>query len=331
MSEPSPVVQIDRIFFAYPPPGAEWVLEDVSLTIGPRDFLGVIGPNGGGKTTLLRIILGLLEPQRGVVRVLGRAPREVRTRIGYVPQHARIDPGVPASVLDVVLTGRLARSSWGFRYGRGHVEAAMAALEQTEMAALAGRTMATLSGGQRQRVLIARALASDAELLLLDEPTAGVDPHMEQSLTDLLHRLNQRLPIVIVSHDVSFVSTHLQRVACLNRRLICHAAQEISREVIAEMYHAPIRVVRHEEACPLSDHGCRQGCSPEGTVLGAGASGSRARLGETLERQPPKQLDRKSLLSEGDRPLARDESPSDLGTAEGDGVRFGRGGQPGTP
>jgi zinc transport system ATP-binding protein len=213
---------------------------------------------------------------------------DVRTRIGYVPQHARVDPGVPASVLDVVLTGRLARSSWGFRYPREHVEAAMAALGQTEMAPLAHRTMATLSGGQRQRVLIARALASDAELLLMDEPTAGVDPHMEQSLTDLLHRLNQRLPIVIVSHDVSFVSTHLQRVACLNRRLICHAAHEISREVIAEMYHAPIRVVRHEEECPLSDPGCHQGCAPEGSGFAVQGSGSGNRSAPSAPTDPSK-------------------------------------------
>jgi zinc transport system ATP-binding protein len=262
MDSPQSVVQIEHVDFSYPPQGSEPVLEDVSLAIAPRDFLGVIGPNGGGKTTLLKIILGLLTPQRGIVRVLGRAPAEVRTRIGYVPQHARVDPSVPASVLDVVLTGRLARSSWGFRYPPEHVEAAMAALAQTEMAPMAGRTMATLSGGQRQRVLIARALASDAELLLMDEPTAGVDPHMERSLTDLLHRLNERLPIVVVSHDVSFVSTHLQRVACLNHRLSCHAAHEITREVIAEMYHTPIRAVQHQEECPLSDPGCHQGCTP---------------------------------------------------------------------
>lgn len=262
MSVPEPVVQIEHVFFGYPPQGSDLVLEDVSLSIGSRDFLGIIGPNGGGKTTLLKIILGLLVPQRGAVRVLGRAPAEVRTRIGYVPQHARVDPGVPATVLDVVLTGRLARSSWGFHYAREHTEAALAALAQTQMQSMAHRALATLSGGQRQRVLIARALASDAELLLLDEPTAGVDPHMEQGLTDLLHRLNQRFAIVIVSHDVSFVSTHLQRVACLNRRLSCHAAHEISREVIAEMYHAPIRAVQHQDECPLSDPGCHQGCDP---------------------------------------------------------------------
>jgi zinc transport system ATP-binding protein len=262
MNRSEAVVRIEHVFFSYPPQGSEPVLDDVSLEIGPRDFLGIIGPNGGGKTTLLKLILGLLKPQRGTVEVLGRQPLEVRSRIGYVPQHGRVDPAVPASVLDVVLTGRLARSSWGFRYPPRDVDAALGALGQTGMASMADRTMATLSGGQRQRVLIARALASEAGLLLLDEPTAGVDPHMERSLTDLLHRLNERLPIVIVSHDVSFVSTHLRRVACLNRRLTCHPAHEITWEVMAEMYHGPIRAVRHEEQCPLSDPGCDQGCAP---------------------------------------------------------------------
>ena len=193
-----PVVRLEHVTFGYPPEGAtQPVVDDVCLDILPHEFLGIIGPNGGGKTTLLKIILGLIRPQRGEVRVFGRAAAEVRHRIGYVPQHARIDPTVPASVLDVVLTGRLSHGSWGFRYGRREVDAARAALAQTEMERFAGRSIGTLSGGQRQRVLIARTLAADAELLLLDEPTAGVDPHMERGLTDLLHRLNQRLPIVI--------------------------------------------------------------------------------------------------------------------------------------
>ena len=263
MTETPLVVELRDVTFGYPPEGAiQPVLEDVSLVIEPREFLGVIGPNGGGKTTLLKIILGLLAPQRGSVTVFGRAPVAVRSRIGYVPQHAHVDPSVPANVLDVVLTGRLGRSSWGLRYGRDHVAIALAALDQTEMASLAHRRIGTLSGGQRQRVLIARALAADAELLLLDEPTAGVDPHMERGLTDLLHRLNERLPIVFVSHDVSFVSTHLKRVACLNRRLTCHPAREISWESVAPMYHGDIRAIRHQEECPLSDPGCGKGCVP---------------------------------------------------------------------
>ncbi len=261
MSHVEPVVDIRQVSFGYPPEAERnLVLEEVTLRIEARDFLGIIGPNGGGKTTLLRLILGLLRPQQGTVSVFGQSPQKVRARIGYVPQHAKIDPSVPANVLDVVLTGRLARSSWGFQYGRADVDQAREALRRTETEDLASRPISELSGGQRQRVLIARALASDAELLLLDEPTAGVDEYVERNLTDLLHQLNERLPIVIVSHDISFVSTHLKRVACLNRRLTCHTAEEISHSVISEMYHGHIRAVQHRDECPLSDPGCQQGC-----------------------------------------------------------------------
>jgi zinc transport system ATP-binding protein len=258
---PEPVVELLGVTFRYPAASAsEPVLEDVALEIAPDDFLGVIGPNGGGKTTLLKVILGLVQAQHGTVRVFGSPPHRVRQRIGYVPQHAQIDPSVPATVLDVVLAGRVGRSSWGCRFGRVHHQAALEALEQTETRDLAGRPIGTLSGGQRQRVLIARALAAEPELLLLDEPTAGVDPHVELGLTDLLHRVNQRLPIVLVSHDVSFVSTHLKRIACLNRRLVCHRADEVSAETIAEVYHDAVRAVAHGAECALADPGCDAGC-----------------------------------------------------------------------
>ncbi|MCK4872682.1 MAG: ABC transporter ATP-binding protein [Phycisphaerales bacterium] len=255
MNNDQPVIEIDRVTFGYPPHLlAEPVLENVSLRVEQDDFLGIIGPNGGGKTTLLRLMLGLLKPQQGSVTVLGQPATRTRSRIGYVPQHARIDASTPASVLDVVLMGRLGASSWGCRFSRSHCDIALEALGRTETADLATRAIGTLSGGQRQRILIARALASDARILLLDEPTAGVDAHMERGLTDLLHQLNEQLPIVLVSHDISFVSRHLKRVACLNRTLTCHGAGEITQEVIADMYHDHMVVVHHDESCPLTEH-----------------------------------------------------------------------------
>lgn len=213
------------------------VLERVHLQVEPLDFLGLIGPNGGGKTTLLKLLLGLVEPQKGRVRLLERPPVEVRARVGYVPQVARIDPGLAASVLDIVLMGRLARSSWGPRFADSDREIAERALTETHTLEMAHRGLSELSGGQRQRVLIARALASDAEMLLLDEPTAGVDFHRERELLDLLHRLNRRLPIVLVSHDIALVRTHLKRAAWVNREVTCYPAPDLSLEVMERLYH----------------------------------------------------------------------------------------------
>lgn len=247
-----PVVRIEGVTFRYAESDADPVLEDVDLTIPAHDFLGLIGPNGGGKTTLLRLLLGLLRPQRGTVRVLGRPPHEVRRQIGYVPQHAVIDAGVPATVLDVVLTGRLGRSRWGFRYGREHVEAARAALERFGVSDLAHRRIGELSGGQRQRVLIARALVDDVAIVLLDEPMAGVDLHMEQGILEILFEIHRKVPIVLVSHDVGFVSRHVHRVACLNRRLVVHDVEDIGEGIIEEMYgHEHIHRIRHEKGCPV--------------------------------------------------------------------------------
>lgn len=248
------VVAVSNVSYRYRDfPGAPPVLEDISLVVPPGDFLGLIGPNGGGKTTLLKILLGLLNPQSGTVTVLGRAPREVSRQIGYVPQHAKIDAKVPANVLDVVLTGRLGHAPWGFTYGRSHVKAAEAAMEQVGILDLRNRGIGAISGGQRQRVLIARALASETKILLLDEPMAGVDVHMEEGILDLLHQLNARMPIVLVSHDLGFVSAHVKRVACLNRRLVVHRPGEISKEIITDMYqaHGPVHQIKHQESCPI--------------------------------------------------------------------------------
>jgi zinc transport system ATP-binding protein len=196
-----------------------------------------VGPNGGGKTTLLRVLLGLLEPQQGSVRIFGEEPAVVRSRVGYVPQQATIDASVPAVVRDVVIMGRLSRSSWGPSFGPEQMAAAQSALEQAGATDLAGRRFGELSGGQQQRILIARALAADAELLILDEPTTGVDLHRERELLELLHRLNQSLPIILVSHDVTLVSAHLKSAAWVNRTLTSYAARELSPEVIERIFH----------------------------------------------------------------------------------------------
>lgn len=261
MNQIPPVVELEHVTFHYPNSGdPEPVLEDITLRIEADDYLGLIGPNGGGKTTLLKIMLGLLKPQSGAVSVFGRPPAQVRSRIGYVPQHAEIDISVPATVLDVVLMGRLSRSSWGLQYGSLHIERALDALCKTGVEKLSDRPVSELSGGQRQRVLVARALASEAEILLLDEPMAGVDATMEQSLHELLGHLNERLPIVVVSHDISFVSTHVKSVACLNRRLVCHGSTDITAEMIAEAYAATghLRYVQHTDECPASYQGERE-------------------------------------------------------------------------
>lgn len=230
------VAELDRVTFSYPG-AAGPALKDASLRIESDDFLGVIGPNGGGKTTLLKILLGLLEPQKGTVTVFGRPPAKFRRQIGYVPQHASIDPSVPATALDVVLMGRLRLSSWGPTFGRTHVAAAEDALRLTGTLDFAQRPIAELSGGQRQRVLIARALAAEAELLLLDEPTQGVDLHREREVLELLEQLNDRMPIVMVSHDVHLVAAHLKTAVCVNRTLERYAASDVSPEIIEKMYH----------------------------------------------------------------------------------------------
>ncbi len=257
----APVVEVDHVTFWYRPGvDPEPVLDDVSLTVYPDDFLGLIGPNGGGKTTLLKIILGLIRPQKGRVRVFGSDPCRVRHLVGYVPQAAQVQTHLPLRVVDVVRMGRLHQSRWGPFYSQADRLAAEKALELVNLHSLAQAPVANLSGGQRQRMLIARALAADAKLLLLDEPTANIDAPSEQNLTDLLHELNRTIPIILVSHDVAFVTTHMRRVACLNRRLSVHRTDELSVEHLQSVYGLKQCSIVHNPSCSLFDAGCQQGC-----------------------------------------------------------------------
>lgn len=237
----SPALELRDVWFAYRDVP---VLEAVDLTLWPGDYLGIIGPNGGGKTTLLKIVLGLLEPDRGIVRVFGRPPREARGEVGYVPQYARFDADFPMRVLEMVMMGRLGwkRSS---RFSRADRDAAREALARVSLADLADRQIGRLSGGQLQRALIARALSVEPRLLLLDEPTASVDTRIGRTVYELLDELARDVTVVLVSHDIGVISRHVKTIGCLNRRLHYHHTRELTAEMLETAYGCPVELVAH--------------------------------------------------------------------------------------
>jgi len=235
-------IEFFDVDFAY---GDSPVLEGVSLRVEAGDFWALLGPNGGGKSTLLKLALGLLEPDRGRIQVFGKTPSKARPRIGYVPQFATFPRDFPLAVQQVVVQGRLQAQNWWRLMGKAHKAAAMESLDRTGIAHLAKRPIGALSGGQLQRVLIARALAAEPELLLLDEPTAHVDTDGEASFFDLLAGLRKQMAIVMVSHDVGLVSGHVDRIACLNRTLVWHGAVPLNEGVLAQLYGSSAHLVDH--------------------------------------------------------------------------------------
>ena len=220
-------------------------LEEVDLSIQQYDFLGIIGPNGGGKTTLLKVILGLLKPSRGKVTVFGHTPEKGREFVGYVPQYSLFDRNFPVSVWDVVLMGRLKHKNPFRGYSEADKKLAHDSLETIEMLDFKDAQIGKLSGGQQQRVFIARALVTEPKLLLLDEPMASVDSPMQTELYELFEKLRQRMAIVLVSHDISAVSIYVDKVACLNRRLFYHNTKELTAEDLEATYQCPVEIIAH--------------------------------------------------------------------------------------
>ncbi len=221
------------------------VLEDVCFSVEKGDFCVIIGPNGGGKTTLLKLLLGILKPDRGIIKVLGKNPSAVRQKLGYLPQYTDFKLSFPISVMDVALMGRLNKRRLGKRFtdeDRKKVEEILKMLDIWEYRHLhVGR----LSGGQRQRVFIARALATEPEILFLDEPTAGVDPEHETGLYEILKELNKKMTIIVITHDIGVISRYARSIACVNRRLVFHEEGKITKEMLEMAYECPVDLIAH--------------------------------------------------------------------------------------
>ena len=237
------IVQIRNVWFAY---NGKTVLQDVSLNIQRGDFIAMIGPNGGGKTTLLKLILGLLRPDRGSIKVLGGPSEKASHHIGYVPQDVHINRSFPITAIDVVLMGKLGPAKRWTRNATQDRREALDALERMEIADCANSKINALSGGQRQRVFIARALVAQPKILLLDEPTASIDARGQAEFYRLLKTLNKDITVLVVSHDLVAISTHVKSVACVNKRLHYHDQAEITGEMLEEMYPCI-----DEEVCPV--------------------------------------------------------------------------------
>lgn len=253
---PAPVVHVQDVAFSYN--GRHLVLENVNLQVQKGEFLAVLGPNGGGKTTLLKLLLGILSPLKGTISVLGATPGHAPRAVGYVPQHINIHTEFPIAVQDVVLLGRLPHRNRRRAFSAADHQAARQALEQVGIWELRNKRIGQLSGGQRQRVFIARALANAPELLFLDEPTASVDREFQTVLYNLLKDLNKTMTIIVVSHDLSVLSSHAKSVACVNRTLYYHDQAEFTQNMLDATYHCPVELVVHGTVPHrvLKEHSC---------------------------------------------------------------------------
>ena len=238
----SAVISFDQVSYAY---GHSNVLEDITLEIEEEEFFGVIGPNAAGKSTLLKLMLGMLKPDKGKISVLGKSPKQASQNIGYVPQFPSFPRNFPIKVMDVVLLGCMGKSKKMGGFSKRDRDIALESLRVVEIAELANSPIQALSGGQVQRMLIARALASQPEILILDEPTANIDIQAEENIFSLLKKYNDHMTIIVVSHDIAFISGYVNRVGCLNTTLLCHETEVISGKTIEELYGAPVKMIHH--------------------------------------------------------------------------------------
>jgi zinc transport system ATP-binding protein len=239
----SPVVFLDNVSFSY---GTGPVLKNVSLSLSKGDFVGVIGPNGGGKTTLLKLILGLIQPTRGSIRLLGEAPAKSRLSAGYVPQETNSNKLFPISVFDVVLMGTMGKRGLFHAYTKEDRDRALGALEELKIVPLKDKSIGDLSGGQRQKALLARALVAGPSILFLDEPTASIDACGQDDLYDHLRMLNDTgTTVLLVTHNVGAVSSYIKSIACVNVEVFFHPDGVLDEETINKTYGCPVDIIAH--------------------------------------------------------------------------------------
>lgn len=231
------ILKLRNVGFTY---STTAVLTDVNISVNPGESIGIIGPNGGGKTTLLKLIMGFIKPSTGSIEVFGQPPGQALQPIAYVPQSLRFDRQFPISVIELVLTGRLNRLPWHGQYRKEDRDKAIKALEKVEIAHLKDQAFGTLSGGQMQRALIARALVSDPQLLLLDEPTANVDIKAEGDIYRLIQQLQGNLTILMVTHHLQAAIEYVQRVICVQGTAINLSRKEVCEHFAMGLYHPPL-------------------------------------------------------------------------------------------
>lgn len=223
----------------------ENVLNNINLTVYENDFLGVIGPNGGGKTTLLKTILGLLKHNSGEINYYKGGKRVDKLNIGYLPQINQIDKNFPISVFDTILSGLPSKKKFFFKYSTEDKNKAKEISEALNIESLLRKPIGELSGGQLQRVLLARAIISKPELLILDEPNTFVDKRFQTLLYHFLKEINKETAIIMVSHDIGVVISTVKNIACINSSLHYHSGSEISNEWLRETFECPIDIVTH--------------------------------------------------------------------------------------
>lgn len=236
-------VELDSISVNY---GSVAALKNIDMQVEEGAFLGIIGPNGGGKTTLLKVILGLIEAEKGQVKIMGKALEPGIDKIAYVPQLSNFDHKFPITVLDVVLMARLeGRLKFFHKYKQEDIKKAESVLKELKLIELKDRQIGQLSGGQLQRVLIARGLAAEPDILLLDEPTANVDARSTSEIYEILNKINKEKTIIVVTHDIAAVSSYFDSLACLNEKLYHHGDKKLDQETTEQVFGCPVDLIAH--------------------------------------------------------------------------------------